>query len=301
LAARGTSAGGALAGLSALVLFGCLDTRTLEPLPLVWLETNGGQAGASDGPQAGFPGDVGAGSGGTDAQNRGGTGGSASKGGSGGTSGTGGTSGSGGTSGTDASGSGKGGAGSGGSAGHATGGSPDGDCLDLDSNEVPDCQETLVKNGSFDTSAKSWIVDDSAVTQSWDHRDADDQSSSGSLVVTNKEAGDVDGFAMVGTQQCLPVDEQGAYRFVAQLYISSGQGDGNGGVNLWFFNLPDCQGSILNATTKLQVMTDTWQMVYAQPVTPMGARSVAVRLVVSKPYRSPKFSVSFDNVLFAKG
>jgi hypothetical protein len=298
LAARRTWAGGALAGLSALVLFGCLDDRTLQPLPLTWLDTGGGQAGASEGPQAGFPGDFEAGSGGSTGDPVGGDS-KSNQGGSGGTgagTGTGGTSGSG----ADSGGAGKSGSPAGGTAGNAAAGAPDDDCRDLDSDGVPDCEETLVKNGSFDTGSKSWIAD-MDVTDAWDHQDADKQTSSGSLDVTNKVGGDVDGFTMAGAQQCLPIDEQGAYRFVGQLYIASGQGDGNGGVNLWYFNLPDCQGSILNATTKLQVTTDTWQMVYAQPVTPMGARSVAVRLVVSKPYRTPKFTVVFDNILFAKG
>jgi len=287
VSSRAVRAGRAFASLTSLFLAGCpLDERTLEPLPPIqWIDSgSSGQAGDGEG---GAPNIFQGGSSGT----RGGGGGTAGKEESGGSSGAsgGGSAGTAGIAGT-----------SGGLPGDAGApGSVAPGCEDLDSDSVPDCDETLVKNSSFDANVAHWNADDS-VMQDWARDDADAHDSSGSLTLTNTTSEDVNGYTMSGTAQCVPVDETSSYHFVAELYVPEGQGEGNGGVNLWFFNLPNCEGSIVSATTKLEGVTGKWQLVYANPVTPMDAHSVAVRLVAAKPYRNPKFAVSFDNVLFVK-
>lgn len=282
-------AGTVLASLASLLLAGCpLDERTLEPLPPIqWIDSgSSGQGGDGEGGspnifQGGTSGD------------RGGSGGSGTTGGSSGGAGSGGFS-TGGSAGTGKGGTAGASLGDAGSSGAVAPG-----CKDLDSDGVPDCDETLVKNASFDANAASWVADE-GVEQGWAQDDADEHASSGSLTLTNTTSEDVNGYTLGGTAQCIPVEETNSYHFVAQMYVSDGQGEGNGGVNLWFFNLPNCEGSIVSATTKLEGVTGQWQLVYANPPTPMDAHSVAVRLVVAKPYRNPKFAVSFDNVLFVE-
>jgi len=261
-----------------------VDERPLAPLPVFWIPASGqggdGEAGNPNPFEAGTGGD---GKGGTQAMLGGGAGG---------------------TGGGAGSGAGRSGAGNGGnSAGSASDAGaptqPAPGCEDLDSDGVPDCQETLVKNGSFDSNVANWVADD-IIQQTWAQPDANEQLESGSLTITNVNLEDTNGYTVSGTQQCININETGAYHFVSQLYIVDGQGEGNAGVNLWFWNLPDCQGAIVDTASQFAGKVGVWQLVYANPVTPMGARSVAVRLVAAKPYRNPQFSASFDNILFVQ-
>jgi len=282
---RAARAGGALAVLSALLVTGCpVDERPLQPLPIFWLPSD--DAGQGGDGEAGNPNPFEAG------KHGGGKGGTGAKGGSGGTGGS------------AAGGAGSSNAGNGGIAGIAgntggMGGKPAPGCEDLDSDGVPDCQETLVKNGSFDTNVADWIADE-VIQQSWAQADANDQLESGSITVKNTTIEEANGYTVSGTQQCVNIVETGAYHFVSELFIAEGQGEGNAGVNLWFWNLPDCQGAIIDTGSQFAGKLGVWQLVYANPVTPMGARSVAVRLVAAKPFRSPEFTASFDNILFVQ-
>jgi len=282
----------ALVALVALV--GCpLDERTLEPVPTT---TDSGGSGGSDGGSAGAP-DGGAGgsasssggAGGTDPDTTTSSGGSEA----GGTSSVGGSV-------TDAGGA--------GGAGGATstegptttgeaGGTGDPGCPDLDDNEVADCDETLVENASFDANLNGWHEEMNALAN-WEHDDALDHDASGSATITNRTVyEDREGQVMRGLWQCIPSSAGTAYRMLTQVRITGAEGQGWGGLNLWFYDGADCTGTVVTASTPLLGTTTDWSLTETRTEAPENTHSMLVRLVVNKSYSAPAVAIDFDNVL----
>ena len=267
---------GLLAAAASLALVACpLDNRSLAPYAIQWFE--GGAAGDDWG------------------QDEAGAGGKADSAGQGGESG-------------ETGGAGKGSSGAGGKGGSGgsslgdagAGGQPD-DCPDLDGDEKPDCDQTLVSNGSFDADASGWDVQPD-VLANWAQNDADNRPSSGSMNVVNEHVFDSDQITMAGAYQCVPL-EPGRYTFVGQVLVGAGQTtdiDGGAGVNLLLHGLPGCAGTPLSNLTRLASPSNQWQVVSLEEDIPFEVKSVAVRLVVTKPYRAERFEAHFDNVLFVK-
>jgi hypothetical protein len=268
----------------ALVLtLGCpLDERTLHGLSASAISTNGA------GGQAGQAGDIVGGAGGgssTPSSSTNGSGGAATTAaGSDGSSSTGGEGG-------EASGGGP----SGGTGG--SGGGEPGDCPDLDRNAVADCEETLVLNPGFKSDASGW--DEGAdVLVHWDGSDGMDSGVSGSISVNNTasiEGRDVP--AVRGVQQCIVASGGERYLFLTQVRVESGQSQGWGGINVWFFDQPGCKGDFTSTLTPLLGTTLGWSHTQVIAEAPSTARSMLVRLVVTKYFSAPPFAVEFDNVL----
>jgi hypothetical protein len=194
--------------------------------------------------------------------------------------------------GNDASGS---SAGSGGSAGSA-GASPG--CGDIDQDMVDDCTETLVQNSRFDSDGSYWLVEPLA-TQAWDPRNARAGTGSGSLLISNLAPVDpANGSFMVGGHQCVQVTADATYEFAVRVLIPSGQGAGEAGVNVQIFGADNCAGSFLEAeTVGTTADVDAWQVVQGELTVSSAARSMWVRLVVSKPFSQTALEALFDDVL----
>jgi hypothetical protein len=187
-----------------------------------------------------------------------------------------------------------GGGGSGGGGGAVSGNV----CPDLDNDSVPDCQESLVQNPSFDADVAGWIKEPSA-NESWQDQDAEKRKASGSLGVQNINVVDIDGSFMTGAKQCLAVTGGKNYLFYAKAFVASGQaGTPQGGLNVQFYNSNDCAGDPLTGrTSNLPDTVDTWSVIQMSSQAFSNANSMSVRLVVLKPFNAQPANVLFDDVL----
>jgi hypothetical protein len=194
--------------------------------------------------------------------------------------------------GSGASGSGAGNAGAAGSGGASLG------CGDIDQDMVDDCAETLLQNSRFDVDASYWLVETLA-TGVWDPRNARAGASSGSLLISNLAPVDpAPGSFMVGGHQCVQVSADANYEFAVRVLIPDGQGAGEAGVNVQIFGADNCAGSFLQADTVATTAdVDAWEVVQGELTMPSGARSMWVRLVVSKPFSQTALAALFDDVL----
>lgn len=259
---------------------GCsLDDRTLHPMPST--------SGHSDSSGAGGAGDTSEsdGAGGTNPRTAMASGGSEAVASSvaGTTSGAGGTGAGTGSSTSASATTGEGGAGNGAA------------CPDLDSNGVADCDETLVTNAAFDSNLNDWHEEPNALGH-WSDDDALEHAASGSANITNRGYLEhSEGRITRGLWQCIPASGGAKYRLLAQVRIL---GEGRqGGINVAFYDGPQCTGNVANAATPLLGTTTDWELTEAQAEAPTNARTMLVRLVVSKPFSSPATTVDFDNVL----
>jgi hypothetical protein len=188
-------------------------------------------------------------------------------------------------------------AGNGGAGVEAGGDIPIGECADLDRNDVLDCRETLLASSDFDNGIQGW-VGEAFMNQAWDMRDAQGNSHSGSLLVTNTAQADADGATMRGARQCIAATPGATYRLFLQLFVPSGQGAGSAGAAIHYHASPDCSGAVTQIyTSPLVGGPDTWHTVTGNSAAPAEARSLSVRLVAIKPLRQPALKVFFDNIL----
>jgi len=313
-----------------LGLSGCpTDDRPLAGLKGLVFITGGGTLGGEGGADAGQSGDGGQGdqSGGGDGAFGGsgsaGTSGVGATAGAGATSGVGATSGIGGTGGMAGVGNtaGSGGAvqaGTGGGGGHASGaggiagtgtggmcpsdlqnadaGENGGGCPDLDRDCVSDCEETLVENASFNRDTTGWFPDDN-LNVGWSTNDTIGHPSSGVLGAENLFTADQEGSLMLGASQCVSIIGGLNYVFLAQVSVPSDAGDTDAGFQLLFYDTAQCTGERIDVTVSTLVNKSVWQVVSLAYRAPLAAKSVAMRLVVRKPYRQAPAAVLFDNVL----
>jgi hypothetical protein len=182
------------------------------------------------------------------------------------------------------------------------GGVEAGGCPDIDQNGVDDCSETLIQNSRFDVDDDDWLAEPLALP-SWDARNALPGTSSGSLLIWNQAPVDpAAGSYMVGAHQCLPIDGNAGYEVAVRALIPGAQGAGFAGINLQIFGADACAGSFLEAqTVDATDQVDTWIVVKGAVQTPSAARSMWVRLVVSKPFAQETFGALFDDVLVRPG
>jgi hypothetical protein len=180
-----------------------------------------------------------------------------------------------------------------------TGGGPAPSCPDLDQNGRLDCQESLLANPDFDTGAEPWQAEAAAV-RAWERPpDGKGEAASGSLLVTNQSPSTIT--TQGGAYQCIPALGGKSYLLISQLFIPPGQGQGSGGVNIQFFPSTNCTPSggspnIGVFMSQLIVAADSWRLVDNVFSTPTAAKSMLVRLVVTKS-GPPLYRVRFDNVL----
>jgi hypothetical protein len=181
------------------------------------------------------------------------------------------------------------------------GGTPPGggDCPDLDHNDIPDCEESLTKNGSFDNNFADWTPE-ANIALDWQMVDADASDASGSMGVENSNAANLDNLSLAGSAQCISLDQPGAYAVVARVFIPPDQqAKGSGGVSVAFYEADLCAGAIMigfGGTSSMVSATGSWQSAAFDTNAPENARSMSVRLVVLKPFKDPPVQVLFDNV-----
>jgi hypothetical protein len=177
-------------------------------------------------------------------------------------------------------------------------------CPDLDLNGTPDCQEDLLLNGTFALDGAAWISE-FAAQQAFDSHDASAAIWSGSLAVTNSSVDATDGdWNMTGSNQCVAVSAGGTYVVYAQSFIVTATSGtmAKAGAGLRFFNTANCSGAASGAgyLAPLVVTAASWVTLQGMAMAPTGAQSVAVRLLVQKPYNQAATTARFDNVLFKR-
>lgn len=271
-------------------LVGCpLDERQLHPIPDNSSTSSGGSAGESSTESAGGSSSS---SGGASTTNSNSTSGASSTGGSSQASNNSTTSGgtdAGGATSTTSSTTGEGGAGN-------QPGTPE--CPDLDGNQVADCEETLLENASFDANLNDWHEEVNALAN-WEDEDALGFDASGSVSITNRTVDEErDGLIMRGVWQCVPAEGGKKYQLLTQIRVSTdNEGQGWGGINVWFSEQPDCTGTLVTASTPLLGTTTDWSQTETIADAPVESKSMLVRLVVNKHYQALPVTIDFDNVL----
>jgi hypothetical protein len=197
-------------------------------------------------------------------------------------------------------GSGNGGAGGAGTAGAGSGGTPR--CPDLDHNTVPDCQETLVSNSTFDDATTGWTPAPGSAA-SFTSVDGSGSPASGAIAVTNLDTTPADatnGWTATGAFQCIPITAGLPYAVDVQVFIPANQGSGWAGFQIDYYLAPGCAGATATYPFVSPQVTSTgaWQVISTTtPQLPLGVTSVAVRLVVGKPVAQASQEAFFDSVL----
>lgn len=174
-------------------------------------------------------------------------------------------------------------------------------CPDLDDNTVPDCDETLAVNATFNTDVEGWRVEANA-TAIWSFINAQAGEKSGSIQVesnvpANTSSGDA--FVYTGVTQCLALDAPGEHQIFAQMFSEGEAVTAYGSVVGRLFSSTDCSGSPTNTFPSLnQGNTSNWFPVQTSVfMADASARSLMVELRVGKlATRTGMVSLRFDNV-----
>ncbi len=178
-------------------------------------------------------------------------------------------------------------------------------CPDLNQNMITDCDETLATNATFDREFTGWKPDPD-VLQTWSSVDSNRFPTSGALTLSLSLFSDQSDTAVgESSTQCIPVSSGTAYDVGTQVFIKSGQGSFSyAGLQLWWYGALNCvESSFLAASANDQSLKETvdrWTEANIHTLAPANAKSVLVRLAISKPYKQRSLEASFDNVLFAK-
>ena len=125
--------------------------------------------------------------------------------------------------------------------------------------------------------------------------------------VKNEVSAVAEGSSLAGARHCLPIGSTGgiggpltpSFSFGSVVMIPSGQsGSGQAGLNGQFFASADCKGSLMAATSSPFVTTvGSWRPVLGKANGPASSKSVALRLVVLKPFSEPPLQAHFDDLL----
>lgn len=184
-----------------------------------------------------------------------------------------------------------------GSGGNAGAGEPE-RCPDLDENGVLDCDESVVKNPSFDRDVQGWL-NDVEMELEWEDRDATGQEASGALGATSSYQDDRDGGRLLGARQCVPIVGGDVYEFAAQVNVPEDAGKTYAGLEMQVYDGPSCSGTPLDKkqSETLFGAGPDWGVAALTYLTPTSGKSVMVRLLWIKPYRQDPVTVLFDNVL----
>lgn len=176
-------------------------------------------------------------------------------------------------------------------------------CPDLDDNTVPDCDETLATNATFNIDIEGWRPETNA-TAIWSFINAQAGEKSGSIQVesnvpANTASGDA--FVYTGVVQCLPLDgAAGEHQIFAQMFSEGEAVTAYGSVVGRVFASADCTGSPVSVTpSPNQGNTGNWfPMQTALFAVDTGAKSLLVELRVGKlAMRTGSVSLRFDNVM----
>ena len=176
-------------------------------------------------------------------------------------------------------------------------------CPDLDDNTVPDCDETLASNATFNLDIEGWRAQANA-TASWSFINAQAGEKSGSILVesnvpANSTSGDA--FVYTGVNQCLTLDgSQSQHQIFAQMFSEGEAVTSYGSVVARVFPSDDCSGSPTSVTpSPNQGNTGNWfPMQTALFMVGASDKSLMVELRVGKlATRTGSVSLRFDNVM----
>jgi hypothetical protein len=107
-----------------------------------------------------------------------------------------------------------------------------------------------------------------------------------------------DGNTIAAVDQCLRVTAGMSYDASLSVYIVSGQAADSAGLSIFFYPTGNCSGALSGvAAPSTTSASNQWTTVGLTAATaPAGAQSMAVRLIVSKPFRDGGLVARFDNV-----
>jgi len=156
---------------------------------------------------------------------------------------------------------------------------------------------TALENATFDSSTVHWTGDPNVqVTRS--SNDADGSAQSGSLDVALTGA-DPTVISKSAVWQCVAVTAGANYGVSAKILVP-GQTSSEGGVDLFYYASADCSGGVTSTYSLPLSAASSWQKVSATATTPADIQSVAVRLVIVKPYTQTSAEALFDDVVVAQ-
>ena len=165
-----------------------------------------------------------------------------------------------------------------------------GDCPDLDRNGIPDCQETLIKNATFERDDSEWQLE-SPLVSAWDEDGSGARA--GSLRITN-----ADTFRLSTATQCVRIQGGERYLMSAETSVEAAPDSGFSQLHARFYDSRNCSGNASGFGVSGQVGLDRrWTTLSGLLSAPVGSQSLLIRLLVAR--RSPEDAVSarFDNVL----
>jgi hypothetical protein len=166
--------------------------------------------------------------------------------------------------------------------------------VDLDGNQVPDCQESALAGGQFTRDLGAWRATDTWAN--WSGIDARGSGVSGSVQLTVPFVpGDVPNVETEVISACVPLAGEASLTLLASTLIPAGQSaKGGAGVRLVYSVAPDCSG-LLATDHEVVTAVGPWTTgKWSFGVTP-GARSVSVTLTAERS-TAGEFVVHFDDV-----
>lgn len=164
-------------------------------------------------------------------------------------------------------------------------------CADLDTDGVPDCTTTLVRNPTFSEDVSDWSVDGGAEL-SWDSKNAlsDQPSGSAKLRASAPRA---------SAWQCVGVGSRELVIAYASALVEDPTELGRAELETSFFDTDDCSGERTGYfKTPTSSVVNGWTTLQAGGVSLEGTRSATIALVAVKPDGATELDVYFDNVMF---
>ena len=156
-------------------------------------------------------------------------------------------------------------------------------------------QNNFIANGDFNTDARSWSLNSSAVAIAFDPGFGN--PSPGSMRVTNSEPGPGQGS---GVFQCLGAVTAGKqYTWGGRIFFPSGQQrTGNLQIGLRWYSGPGCTGNALTQPRAQTTAFDTWDPHSTNEAAPAGAASVLFVAFPSKVEAGGTLIGFFDTLFF---
>jgi hypothetical protein len=150
----------------------------------------------------------------------------------------------------------------------------------------------------FGSDVSHWTAESDA-NLAWDAVDLRGHPDSGSALVSSSKTFDAPGNSLVAANQCVAVQPETVIAVFADAKLEDNSVVGKASLGLWFFADAECTGDSAVEVYQTPEVYDTGMTITLSGANavPEGARSVRVRLGVSKPFRAETFSVRFDNVL----
>jgi len=166
------------------------------------------------------------------------------------------------------------------------------DLIDIDNNGTPDCVENLLTNGQFVSSISGWSPSSVYATLAWE--------SSSRLQVTNAHTSKTS-TTTVSADQCVNVSSGKVYTLYGAFFIASGQAATPGAsYRVYRYTGTGCTGSTVppsTGSTTWYSPVGAWAVRITSVHAPSSAKSVRIRLGVTKPPNTPDVTILYDNML----